>query len=49
VKASAATAYAILPDGASGWWLFLTATQSVLSITLLALFLLAIRRRFRRD
>jgi hypothetical protein len=32
-----------------GGWLLLTATQSVLSITLIALFLLAIRWRFRRD
>jgi len=31
------------PDTPSGWWLFLTATQSVLSITLIALFLLAVR------
>jgi len=47
-KAPIAGAYAILPDGASGWWVFLTATQSVLSITLIALFLLAIRWRFRK-
>jgi hypothetical protein len=35
-------------DASSGWWLLLTATQSVLSITLIAPFLLAIRWRFRR-
>jgi len=33
----------------AGWWLFLTALQSVLSITLFALFLLAIRWQFRRE
>jgi len=33
----------------AGWWLFLTATQSILSISLIALFLLAIRWRFRRE
>jgi hypothetical protein len=43
VKASAASAYAILPDGPSGWSLFLTATQSILSNSFIALFLLAIR------
>jgi hypothetical protein len=36
-------------DTSSGWWLFFTAIQSILSITLIALFLLAIRWRFRRE
>jgi hypothetical protein len=48
-KAPTADAYAIIPNVPSGWWLFLTALQSVLSITLIALFLLAIRWRFRRE
>lgn len=48
-KAPTAGAYAIIPDASSGWWLLLTATQSVLSITLITLFLLAIRWRFRRE
>ncbi|MGB9331335.1 MAG: hypothetical protein WCB10_11240 [Steroidobacteraceae bacterium] len=42
-------AYAIVPGGADGLWLFLTALQSVLSISLIALFLLALRWRFRRE
>lgn len=32
-----------------GWWAFATTAHSVLSISLLALFLLALRWRFRRD
>jgi hypothetical protein len=40
---------AILPRTLTGWWLLLIATQSVLSITLIAPFLLAIRWRFRRE
>jgi hypothetical protein len=42
-------AYGIIPAGNRGWWLSLTAVQSVLSIALGALFLLAIRWRFRRE
>jgi hypothetical protein len=42
-------AYGIIPAGDRGWWLSLTAVQSVLSIALVALFLLAIRWRFRRE
>jgi hypothetical protein len=34
---------------ASGWWLFLTAAKSILSIALIALLLLAILGRFRRE
>ena len=48
-KAPGAGAYAIVPDPTTGWWLLLTAAQSVLSITLITLFLLAIRWRFRRE
>jgi hypothetical protein len=48
-KIASSGAYAIVPDPVTGWWLLLTAVQSVLSITLLALFLLAIRWRFRRE
>jgi hypothetical protein len=48
-KAPTAGAYGIIPDASSGWWLLLTATQSVLSISLVALFRLAIRWRFRRE
>jgi hypothetical protein len=48
-KAPTSGAYALIPDPPSGWWLLLTATQSILSITLTALFLLAIRWRFRRE
>ena len=36
-------------DAPGGWWLFLTVIQSPLSITLFALFLLAIRWRIRRE
>jgi hypothetical protein len=42
-------AYGIIAGGNRGWWLLLTAVQSVLSIALGALFLLAIRWRFRRE
>jgi hypothetical protein len=42
-------AYAIVPAIGHGWWLLLTAVQSILSISLLALFLLALRWRSRRE
>jgi hypothetical protein len=38
----------VYTDG-SGWWIFATAVHSVLSLILVALFLLALRWRFRRD
>jgi hypothetical protein len=41
--------YQIIPMNGREWWLLLTAAQSVLSISLIALFLLALRWRFRRE
>jgi hypothetical protein len=35
-------------DG-NGWWIFATALDSLFSLTLVALFFLALRWRFRRD
>ncbi|MGO9594072.1 MAG: hypothetical protein ACLQFT_12445 [Steroidobacteraceae bacterium] len=48
-KVSTDGAYGIIPPGDRGWWLSMTAAQSVLSIALGALFLLAVRWRFRRE
>jgi hypothetical protein len=42
-------AYTIVGDGCRGWWELLTLVQSVASISLIALFLLALRWRFRRE
>jgi hypothetical protein len=41
-------AYGIL-QGNHGWWLLLTSLQSIASIALIALFLLALRWRFKRE
>ena len=42
--------YAIIPNlTPTGWWYFLTALHSVLAISLIALVLLAMRWRFRRE
>lgn len=48
-KASFDGFYSIVPENGTGWWLLLTAVQSVLSIATVALFLLALRWRFRRE
>jgi hypothetical protein len=48
-KASTDGFYSIVQRDAAGWWLMLTAVQSVISISLIALFLLALRWRFRRE
>jgi hypothetical protein len=50
-KVSMDGAYAILRDSdyGTGLWQLLTAVQSVFSLSLVALFLLALRWRFRRE
>ena len=42
-------AFQIVPNPPDGWWLALTTMHSLVSFALLALFLLALRWRFRRD
>jgi hypothetical protein len=41
--------FEIVPTNARGWWMFWTALQSVASLVVAALFLLALRWRFRRE
>jgi hypothetical protein len=48
-RAGGATLLRLMPAGPSGWWMFWTAVQSVASLGLATLFLLALRWRFRRE
>jgi hypothetical protein len=48
-KQLVASSYTYIPSSQFGCWLTLTAIHSVLSLALVALFLLAIRWRFRRE
>ncbi len=49
-RAPDSSAYtALIPADASLWWTVATFTHSVLSIVLIALFILAVRWRFRRE
>lgn len=41
--------YSIVPKADRGWWLALTSAQTIVSLSLIALFLLALRWRFRRE
>lgn len=48
-RAALEGAYSILPQSNRGLWMFLTAAQTIVSLSLVALFLIALRWRFRRE